>query len=392
MEQLVPSGNDSNSEESNTNNDDLKDGACSTFGFNDSSWKTDFNLIVEGKTLHVSKVVLALASPVFDRMFQSDFKESKSSELELPGKKLEDVEEFLQCIYPSSLATVTCEKALQILPLIEEYQVSQLKPRCEEVLLEHVNGETSTENLFRVLNEACCYDLKQLQNKCIDLASEKPRKELVESNEKYTIPPDVLNKILLKVVGKFEEVVNKMEKINEDLFSELETLGTWKSYLSNAVTKADSLSLNGDFKWKGKIVKLEVPVKKNKAAEEEVLISDFPLKVSVAITQGYTQGGGWEEWLISNTSFSFLVYQRDNARCSIKLVYVIENRYMNKKSVIVKSDQTFQLLYQRARNNGSNNKTEQIIKYCEIEDESKGFLIDGIVKVVVHIFLAKHKI
>ena len=43
-----------------------------------------------------------VASPVFDAMFGGHFKEAKTSEVSLPGKKVEEIEWMLDFIYPDS--------------------------------------------------------------------------------------------------------------------------------------------------------------------------------------------------------------------------------------------------------------------------------------------------
>lgn len=55
--------------------EEKKDGGVPTYDFEENSLRSDFTLIVEGTKLYVAKNILSLASPVFDRMFRSDFKE-----------------------------------------------------------------------------------------------------------------------------------------------------------------------------------------------------------------------------------------------------------------------------------------------------------------------------
>lgn len=45
------------------------------FPFGEDSDFTDVELLVDGQSLHTSKSLLALASPVFNCMFTSEFKE-----------------------------------------------------------------------------------------------------------------------------------------------------------------------------------------------------------------------------------------------------------------------------------------------------------------------------
>jgi hypothetical protein len=89
--------------------------------FNKMSATNDFVLNVEGTKMFVSKSILSLASPVFERMFASDFKETSDNEMDLQGKKMGDVEEFLNIIYPVSLSKITYENVFRMLPLVEEY-------------------------------------------------------------------------------------------------------------------------------------------------------------------------------------------------------------------------------------------------------------------------------
>lgn len=68
----------------------------------------DVILEMEGKQLHVRKQVLAENSPVFRRMFESDFKEGRGVRIPLPGKKYEDFEMFLRTFYnPAIVCPIT---------------------------------------------------------------------------------------------------------------------------------------------------------------------------------------------------------------------------------------------------------------------------------------------
>ena len=63
-------------------------------------WKfNDVVLVVEDKKLHVHRAVLALCSPVFEKMFTSEFQEKGKNEISLPGKKANELIQFLQIIY-----------------------------------------------------------------------------------------------------------------------------------------------------------------------------------------------------------------------------------------------------------------------------------------------------
>lgn len=71
---------------------------------------TDLILVVEGRKIHVNKTVLSEHSPVFNTMFNSEFKESTAEEIVLGDKKAGDVVEFLKCFYPNMEHPITGKK------------------------------------------------------------------------------------------------------------------------------------------------------------------------------------------------------------------------------------------------------------------------------------------
>lgn len=56
-------------------------------------------LVVEDEKFHVHRLILSLNSPVFRAMFKSEFKEGSSNEIPLPGKKADEMLDFLMKIY-----------------------------------------------------------------------------------------------------------------------------------------------------------------------------------------------------------------------------------------------------------------------------------------------------
>ena len=64
-------------------------------------WKnSDATIIVEDKVMYVHTIILSFASPVFERMFNSGFKESNEKKVELKEKKYKDVLHVIKMIYP----------------------------------------------------------------------------------------------------------------------------------------------------------------------------------------------------------------------------------------------------------------------------------------------------
>ena len=66
---------------------------------------SDVILEVEGRELHANRAVLAHYSPVFRKMFFSDFKEKTQTKVPLPGKDYDVMEKFFNVLYPHSPTT-----------------------------------------------------------------------------------------------------------------------------------------------------------------------------------------------------------------------------------------------------------------------------------------------
>jgi len=63
-------------------------------------WKnSDAVLSAEEKEIHVHSLVLSMASPVFERMLEGDFKESKTKRVEMEGKKHKHVLILVKMLY-----------------------------------------------------------------------------------------------------------------------------------------------------------------------------------------------------------------------------------------------------------------------------------------------------
>ncbi|KAL3881859.1 hypothetical protein ACJMK2_028251 [Sinanodonta woodiana] len=92
----------SESDENVNDDPDLKE-----FDFTIKSAWSDLELEVEGKTLYVTRGFLDMISPVFRRMFKSEFKEKEAKSISLPDKKYEDVLTFLRCTIPWASVKVT---------------------------------------------------------------------------------------------------------------------------------------------------------------------------------------------------------------------------------------------------------------------------------------------
>lgn len=108
-------------------------------------WKmSDLVLLVEERKLHVHKALLAISSPVFETMMSSNFKEKNAKEIPLPGKKVEEIEDLLRAIYPYCEHAISRQNCCSLLELSSEYQMDELKKRCEKFVLDTYKPITNT--------------------------------------------------------------------------------------------------------------------------------------------------------------------------------------------------------------------------------------------------------
>ncbi|CAH3168101.1 unnamed protein product [Porites lobata] len=141
-------------------------------------WKSsDVVLVVEGEKLHVHRAVLTLCSPVFETMFTSEFQEKEKKEISLPHKKVKEVKELLQVIYPTIERKppdeIKEENCHYLLSLAHEYQMAGITQRCENFIVKTMKESFSTkkdpDNIAELVF-AQTYNLKKLKQASIELA------------------------------------------------------------------------------------------------------------------------------------------------------------------------------------------------------------------------------
>ncbi|XP_066920256.1 kelch-like protein 30 [Clytia hemisphaerica] len=94
------------------------------------AWQnSDAVLVVEEKELHVHSMILSLASPYFERMFNGNFKESQTKRVTLEGKSFPLIEQLLKIIYPNveTGELVASEMLKGLHQISEEFMVPSVK-------------------------------------------------------------------------------------------------------------------------------------------------------------------------------------------------------------------------------------------------------------------------
>ena len=123
---------------------------------------TDVTLVVGSREFKAHKVILAVQSPVFRAMFESEMMESKSNRVEIDDIDQESMEEMLTFIYTGKAPNVGQMASKLLLPA-DKYQLDHLKVMCEEVLCRDVK----VENVVDVLVLADKYSANQLKTICL---------------------------------------------------------------------------------------------------------------------------------------------------------------------------------------------------------------------------------
>ena len=131
-------------------------------------WKfSDVVLVVEDQNFHVHRSTLAFWSPVFEKMFMSDFKEKGNDEIPLPGKKASEIKQLLHMMYPSlEEKPVTKSNCYFLFELAHEYQIESIAQKCEAFMVTVVKAKQEND-VIAMLIYGQKYHLKSLITTCI---------------------------------------------------------------------------------------------------------------------------------------------------------------------------------------------------------------------------------
>ena len=181
-------------------------------------WKlSDVILLVEEEKFHVHRVVLALSSPVFEKMFSSEFQEKDQKEVTLPDKRASEVEELLLMLYPSvAEKQITEENCYFLVNLANEYQIEAIVRRCEDFMVELV--KTRPKDCVIAMIFAQKYELAKLKKAGIEQAyyltlEELKNDKMYNQIEKKDLM-DIMEGIMLrqdKELEKFQQQCQQMK-------------------------------------------------------------------------------------------------------------------------------------------------------------------------------------
>ena len=187
-------------------------------------WKlSDVILVVEEEKFHVHRAVLALSSPVFEKMFSSEFQEKDKKEVTLPDKKAGEVEELLLMLYPSvAEKQITEENCFFQVNLAHEYQIEAIVRRCEDFMVENVKTKAK-DCIIAELIFARKYELVRLKRATIEQAYNLSLEELKNDKMYDQIEEDdlvdIMEGIMLRRGKELEEFKRQVQRNKNEILA-----------------------------------------------------------------------------------------------------------------------------------------------------------------------------
>ena len=185
---------------------------------------SDLVLVVEEERFHVHRAVLALYSPVFEKMFTSEFQERSKKEVPLPGKKASEIKEMLLLIYPSPTEReITEENCYFLLKLAHEYQMAAIVTRCEDFMAEKVK-EKAKESVLADLIFAQTYKLEKLKLASVAQAHCLSLDELKQDEMFDQIQRDNLKEIMEGIIKRLQSELDESRNLAKEGQDKVEKL------------------------------------------------------------------------------------------------------------------------------------------------------------------------
>ena len=147
-------------------------------------WKsTDVVFLVDEQRFYVHRWVLAMWSPVFEKMFTSNFSEKAKTEIPLPYKRSDEFQEMLLMVYSNAERPVTTDNCFSLLKLAHEYQMEIVTRKCEDFLVSVSGsvcaGQLSIQRIFPLLAEESLNNVKEQVLALLILAQEYRMEKLI---------------------------------------------------------------------------------------------------------------------------------------------------------------------------------------------------------------------
>ena len=180
-------------------------------------WKfSDIVLVVEDQRFYVHRNILALWSPVFEKMFTAAFQEKTKEEIPLPGKKANEIKELLLMIYANVTGKpwvrVTRGNCYFLARIAREYQIDAIVQQCEDFLVDKMG---LGKDILNELIFAQTYKMEKLVLNSITEASQLSIKELNRHEMCDQIEPNIYKKIVEGIFGRLEGELKRLQSVQK---------------------------------------------------------------------------------------------------------------------------------------------------------------------------------
>lgn len=217
---------------------DCQDGAESEAAyfehpFSKPTWSADLTLIVEGKSLYVSKYVLCSCSPVFREMLEK----CQVSTLELPDTTFQPMLEFLCCLFQHISKPVTLENIHPVLTLSVKYKVQHLINACEDIIKQKAVASTPCDDLLNLLVLCRELDLNRFAEQCFQVLRGKDPAELKPGDIQVRDGREAVSYVILKLKAeRYKEMYDKMVTRHEAMEKERDNYRNMYMFLLDCVS------------------------------------------------------------------------------------------------------------------------------------------------------------
>ncbi|XP_028396754.1 kelch-like protein 3 [Dendronephthya gigantea] len=177
------------------------------YDFFSKPWRrSDAVLVVESKELHVHRYILSLQSPVFEAMFNGNFKDATQERIELKDDDYFAMNEFLKLLYPTimlgdEIVEIDDDNIFDILEIADKYTAIDVIKRCMNEA-----GNLEPENTLRLLPYAARHELPL--EKILDVIARRIPTETLENFAPEIRDNSVYIKTLQRKCRFQENVIN----------------------------------------------------------------------------------------------------------------------------------------------------------------------------------------
>ena len=162
-------------------------------------------------------------SPVFEKMFTSDFKEKNGGEIELQGKKASEIKELLHIMYPLEEKVVSKNNCYFLLALAREYQITSITQKCKDFLVSKVKTNEQ-KDVLAALIVAQEYELKTLIKTCVYEARRLSLRELKHHSKQGEIKPDNYIQITEGIIERLEKEKELCKEVKASSLKDVDCL------------------------------------------------------------------------------------------------------------------------------------------------------------------------